>query len=368
MNIRSLDINTNVGLSDFLTLRWALIVVGLIIGGSVGLYEMFIGHILATSNAVVWTTPLITYFFLALGSTGVSLVLAYGMLAGNARITANTRYLLVLDLALLIGGFTAIGTELGSIFNMINIMLSPNPMSPIWWMGNFYTVKLLLVVVKLARDLLDVHGAIDRPLSWATLVVSAAAAMTIGAALGTAIARPDYQGVFTSLLMLGVALAAGPAWIVVQKRNAELAEHVNGIARQLAGLVALFLVLDLIYDARATTEGLMGWVNPVMPLLFAATAIAGGTAPRIAAALTLVGSFWVLFGFTISGQLWVLGADQSFFGEVATFTPNLAELATIVLGLSVSATVYNLGRMFLLERHGSAPTVNAAGTAAAAAS
>ncbi|MFN2334401.1 MAG: polysulfide reductase, partial [Wenzhouxiangellaceae bacterium] len=321
MNIPSLDINTNVGLSDFLTLRWALIVVGLIIGGSVGLYEMFVGHILATSNVVVWTTPLITYWFLALSSTGISILLAYGMLAGNQKVTDHTRYLLVLDLALLIGGFIALATELGSIINMINIALSPNPMSPIWWMGNFYSAKLVLVAIKLVRELMGVHGSVDKPIAWATLLISAAAAMTIGAAVGTAIGRPDFQGVFSSLLMLGVAMAAGLAWIVVLKRNSELAEHINGISRQLAGLVALFLLLNLIYDARATSEGLIGWVNPLMPLLFAATAIAGGAAPRISAALTLVGSFWVLFSFVISGQLWVFGANTSFYGEVVSFTP-----------------------------------------------
>ncbi|MDZ7842762.1 MAG: polysulfide reductase [Gammaproteobacteria bacterium] len=362
MNLSSLDMNTNINLSDFMTPRWALIVLGLVIGGGVGLYEMFVGHILATTQVVVWTTPLVTYFFLALASTGISLLLAYGLLAGNNTIIDRTRYLLVLDLALLIGGFTALATELGSIFNMIYIMLSPNPSSPIWWMGNFYTVKLVLVAIKLLRELLGIHGTVDRPLAWATLVVAAAAAMTIGAALGTAIGRPDYQGVFTSLLMLGVALASGPAWVVLLRRDAELASHINGITRQLAGLVALFLLLNLIYDVRATTEGLVGWVNPIMPLLFAATAIAGGMVPRAAAALTLVGSFWVLFSFVITGQLWVLGANTSFFGEVSSFSPNLAEAGTIVLGLSVAAALYNLGRMFLLEHGNASPTAAAAAT------
>lgn len=359
MNLPSLDVNTNVNLSDFMTPRWALILLGLVVGSGVGLYEVFVGHILATTQVVVWTTPLVTYFFLALASTGISLLLAYGLLAGNKTIVDRTRYLLVLDVALLIGGFMALATELGSIFNMIYMMLSPNPSSPIWWLGNLYTVKLVLVAIKLLRELVGAHGAVDRPLAWATLIVAAAAAMSIGAVMGTAIGRPDYRGVFTSLLMLGVALASGPAWVVLLRRNAELARHINGITRQFAGLVAMFLLLNLLYDVRATTEGLMGWVNPIMPLLFAVTAIAGGMAPRVAAALTLVGSFWLLFSFVITGQLWVLGANTSFFGEVSSFSPNLAEAGTVVLGLSVAATLYNLGRMFLLENGDASPAAAA---------
>ena len=367
MNMRNFDINTNVGLNDFMSLRWALIVLGLVIGGGVALYEMFIGHILATTNVVVWTMPLITYWFLALSSTGISILLAYGMLAGNRKVTNHTRYLLVLDLALLIGGFAALATELGSLLNMVYIMLSPNPTSPIWWMGNFYTVKLLLVGIKLVRELMGVHGKVDQPIAWATLLISAAAALTIGAAVGTAIGRPDFQGVFSSLLMLSIALASGMAWLVMLRPNDEFAKHINGITRQIAGVVAVFLLLNLIYGARATTEGLQGWVNPGMPVLFALTAMAGGALPRIAAALSVVGSYWVLFTFTITGHLWVLGGQRSFSGEITSFTPNFGEVGTLVLGLSIAAVLYNLGRVFLLEHHAGAKDSHPVATPSASA-
>lgn len=344
-----LQINTDIRLSDFLTARWALIALGLAIGGAVGLYEILIGHILSTTQAVVWTTPLITYFFLALASAGLSVVLAYGSLSENRLVKDNVCYLLVLDLALLLGGFTALATELGSILNMVYIMITPNPSSPIWWMGNFYTVKLLLIAIKLLREILGIHGKFDRPIAWLTMIFASAAAMTIGAAMGTAIGRPDYAGSFTSLLTISMAMMMGFAWIVVLRRNAELADRFNVLARQMAGIVTVLLVLEIIYDTRASTEGLIGWVNPLMPVLFAAIALAGGVLPRIMAAVALVSSFWVLFSFTITGQLWVLGANTSFFGQYVSFTPNLAEIGTIVLGLAVAATVYNLGKLLLLE-------------------
>jgi hypothetical protein len=348
--------NGNISIKDFMTPAWGLIVLGLIIGGSVGLYEVFVGHVLATTQVVVFTTPLVVYIWLALASTGISLILAYGLLAGNELILRNTRYLLVLDIAVLLGGFVALGTELGSILNMVHMAISPNFSSPIFWMGVFYSVKLVLLFVKLVLDIRGVHGPLDRPLAWLTLLVAAAAAMTIGAVFGTMIARPDYRGAFASLLLVTIAPASGTALVVMLRRNAELAEKLAPVFRQLAGLVAVMLFLQWIYELRATTEGLIGWVNPLMFVLFAAAALAGVAASRVAGAVVMAASFWVLYSFIITGQLAVQGPMIGWYGEVTSFAPNLAEIAILVLGVSVAAAVYHLGRLFLLEGGGASPS------------
>lgn len=347
--------NSNVSSKDFMTPVWGLILIGLVVGGGVGLYEMFVGHVLATTQVMVFTTPLVVYIFLALASTGISLMLAYGLLAGKEVIIRNTRYLLVLDIAVLLGGFVALATELGSLLNMVHMIFSPNFSSPIFWMGVFYSIKLVLLFVKLVLDVRGVHGPLDRPLAWATLFVAAAAAMTIGAVFGTMIGRPDYRGAFASLLLVTIAPASGAALLVMLRQRAELADRVAPIFRQLAGLLAVMLFLQWIYETRATTESLIGWVNPLMFVLFAAAALAGGVAARIAGALALIGSFWVLYGFIISGQLVVQGPMVGWYGEVTSFAPNLAEWAILVLGISVAAAVYQLGRLFLLEGGERAP-------------
>ncbi len=347
--------NGNLSIKDFMTPVWGLILIGLVIGGGVGLYEMFVGHVLATTQVMVFTTPLIVYIFLALASTGISLMLAYGLLAGKEVIVRNTRYLLVLDIAVLLGGFVALATELGSLLNMVYMIFSPNFSSPIFWMGVFYSIKLVLLFVKLVLDVRGVHGPLDRPLAWVTLFVAAAAAMTIGAVFGTMIGRPDYRGAFASLLLVTIAPASGAALVVMLRQRAELADRVAPVFRQLAGLLAVMLFLQWIYETRATTEALLGWVNPLMFLLFAAAALAGGAASRIAGALVMIGSFWVLYGFIITGQLAVQGPMVGWYGEVTSFAPNLAEWAILLLGISVAAAVYQLGKLFLLERGEGAP-------------
>ena len=347
--------NTNISVRDFMTPKWALIFLGLFVGGNVGLYEMFGGHLLATSQVMVFTTPLVGYIFLALASTGISLVLTYGLLANIQSIAKHTRYLLVLDIAVLLGGFAALATELGSLLGMIHMVFSPNLTSPIWWMGTFYSIKLLLLFVKLALDVRGLHGPIDRRLAWATLLVAAAAAMTIGAVFGMTIARPDYRGAFASLLLVTVAPASGAALVVMLRQRADLADKMSPVFRQLAGLLAIMLFLQWIYEARASTEGLIGWVNPFMFVLFAAAALAGGAAPRIAAALAVIGSFSVLYGFIITGQLAVQGPQVGWYGEIVSFTPNLAELAILILGVSVAAAVFNLGQLILLDDERATP-------------
>lgn len=341
--------NRTLALQNFFTPAWALISLGLIFGGAVGLYEIFVAHVLATTQVVTWTTPLVIYITMALTSTGISLLLAYGLLAGSAPVISNTRYLLVLDIAVLMGAFTALATELGSLLNLVYTFLSPNPTSPIWWMSVLYSAKLAVLFLKLFRDVLGVHGALDRPLSVITLIVAAGAAMTIGAVFGTNIARSGYRGAFASILLVLLAPTAGTALVVCMHRGIDLVAKVVPVFRQSSVLVAVLLALQWIYETRATTEGLLSWVNPLLPVVFGVAALMGGRLPRIAGVFALGGNFWVCYAFIITGQLSVQGPQQGWYGPVTSFTPNLAELLIIALGLAVAGALYQLGKLFLLE-------------------
>lgn len=342
--------NSNVSLKDFLTPTWLLIVIGLLVGGAFGLYEIFFGHLFATNSALVWTLPLITYIFLALMSTGVSIVIAYGVLARQGAILEKTRALLILAIGLLIGAFTALATELGSLLNMIWILLSPNPLSPIWWMGALYSVELVLLIVKLVMDLMGRHGPLDRPLAWATLIVASAAAMMIGAVFGTVIGRADYAGMYTSMFTLPIALLTGVAVIILTQPQGRLTEMLTTVFRQLAVLWVILLGLKLFYDEHSSVSALQGWVDIWTILPFVVIALFAGFAPRVLAALGLAAALWVEYKFVITGQLVSLGPTANWFGDVQTYRPNVAELAILILGIAVAAALIKLGEQFLIER------------------
>ncbi|HSM28888.1 MAG TPA: NrfD/PsrC family molybdoenzyme membrane anchor subunit [Thioalkalivibrio sp.] len=342
--------NSNVSLKDFLTPTWLLIAVGLVAGGAVGIHEMFIGHWFATNSSLVWTLPLVTYIFLALMSTGVSLVLAYGLIMHDESIKRHTRALLIMAIGMLLGAFTALATELGSLLNMIWILLSPNPNSPIWWMGTLYSIELVLLIVKLVMDVKGHHGVFDLPLAWGTLVIAAAAAITIGAVFGTVIARPDFHGAFLSVVTLVSALVSGAAAIVLLRSQSNLTETAGRIFRQAALVFAALILIRVAYEAHSTVEGMLGWANIFMLAPFLVAAILLSLAPRLLALVGILGVFWVQYSFIITGQLVSLGQMAHWYGAVQTYQPNLPEVLILVLGIAVAAALIKLGEQFLIER------------------
>ena len=338
-------------LKDFMTPAWALIVLGVGIGGIVAIMEMFVGHFFATNQVLVWTLPLITYIFLALISTGISIVLAYGLITDNPVIKRHTRTLLIMAIGILVGGFAALAAELGSLFNMIWLVLSPNPSSAIWWMATLYTVELVLLVLKLTRDLAGKHGSADKSLAWGTLVVAALAAMTIGAVFGTAAARPDYAGAFLSVVTLVSAIVSGMAIIALARPSSDLTALSTRVLRFAALAFCALLVMRLAYEMKETTLGLVGWANPLMLIPFVAivAAITVASAMRPLALLGLAGVLWVQYSFILAGQLKPKGPQVNWYGELTSYMPNIWELAIFVLGVSLAAFIVKLGLKLLGE-------------------
>ncbi len=348
--------NFTVSRNDFLTPTWFLIAAGLVAGGAVGLYEMFFGHLFATNSSLVWTLPLITYIFLALMSTGISLVLAYGLIMKDESITRHTRPLLIMAIGILLGAFTALATELGSLLNMVWILLSPNPSSPIWWMGTLYSIELVLLVVKLGLDLKGRHGVFDLPLAWGTLVIAAAAAITIGAVFGTVIGRPDYHGAFLSVVTLVSALVSGTAAIVLLRPHSALTETAGRIFRQTALLFAALLLIRVVYEAQSTVIGMLGWASIWMLVPFILSLVLLKSAPRFFAFIGIVGVLWVQYSFIITGQLGSLGQMAHWYGAVQSYQPNIPEMLILVLGIAVAAALIKLGEQFLMRDPGPAAT------------
>jgi hypothetical protein len=348
--------NSNVSLKDFLTPTWLLIAVGLVAGGAVGIHEMFIGHWFATNSSLVWTLPLVTYIFLALMSTGVSLVLAYGLIMHDASIKRHTRALLIMAIGMLLGAFTALATELGSLINMIWILLSPNPSSPIWWMGTLYSIELVLLIVKLVMDVKGRHGVFDLPLAWGTLIVAGAAAITIGAVFGTVIARPDFHGAFLSVVTLVSALVSGAAAIVLLRPQSELTETAGRIFRQTALIFAALVLIRVVYEAHSTVVGMLGWASIWMLVPFLLGLILLPLAPRIFALIGIVGVLWVQYSFIITGQLVSLGQTAHWYGAIQSYYPNVPEALVLVLGIAVAAALIKLGEQFLMGDRGQTAT------------
>ena len=99
----------------------------------------------------IWSLPLGVYIFLALTSSGLTILAAIPLVFGVKKYEPLAKRLVFLAIATLMGGFVSIGLELGNVFHMIYIMLSPNFSSPIWWMGFIYSIELVVLILKFWR-------------------------------------------------------------------------------------------------------------------------------------------------------------------------------------------------------------------------
>ena len=334
---------------NFFTPTWACIGMGLLFGAYFAIDELSAGGSFATNNGMIWTLPVVTYIFLALMSTGVSIVLGYGALTEKAEIMDQQRSLLILAISVLIGGFVALRAELGSPLHLIWFVLSPNLSSPIWYMGALYTIELVLLLVKLLMDLRGRHGPIDKSLTWAAVAVAVAAALMLGAVFGTVTARVDFHGLHASILTLTVALASGAAVIVLTQSPGGLPQVHMGVLRGFSALMAILLTLRWRYEMHSSLVDLQGWVELWMIIPFAAVALFGERVPRTAAALIAVAVLWVELAFVITGQSVSLGPMTSWYGTVQAYRPNLAEIGILVLGIAVAAALFQLGRQMWLS-------------------
>lgn len=322
----------------------ALSVAGLLFGGYFAFEELIVGPAFATNDGLVWTLPLVTYIFLALTSTGVSILVAGGELLGNAAIKAHKSTLLLAALSLLVGAFAALSTEMGSPLHVIWLLLSPNLSSPIWWMGTLYSIELALLAIKL------LGGSSARGLTIATLVVALAAAIVLGSVFGTVVARDGFYGIDASLLTLLCAMASGlslaPLLMSATDRSALLLP-----GRLLLGLLALLLVVKYVYLARSGLATEVAWVGWWMPVLLLLALIGYQAVPAISALIALPVLLLIELAFVVQGQLQVLGPKQSWLGMVQNYAPNMAEIGILVFGCSVAyLCFYLLSRMLLPAR------------------
>ncbi len=300
--------------------------------------ELFVGHSFATNDGMIWTLPLVTYMLLALASTGASIVLAAGELLGIDAVKQQKRGLLILAISLLMGAFAALFTELGSPLNAFWLFITPNFSSPIWYMGTFYSIELLLLGVKLWRELRGQHSAIDPILARATLFVALAACTTLGSVFGTAIGRTGFAGIDASVLTVLLALASGGAALVLGS-NSESRPTFIKVLRYSATAVAFFVAVKWIYLTRSSEMLRTDWVNPGIFILFAISALISLQAPRLAALLTLVASLWTELAFVVGGQLTTLGPKTTWLGVEQTYLPNLPELGILVFGIGTALLI-----------------------------
>jgi len=343
------------------------------------------GHWLFNTNDVlVWSMPLVVYVFLALSSSGLALLSAIPIVFGVKRYEPFAKRLVFLSIATLCGGFVSIGLELGNVWHLTYIILSPNFSSPIWWMGAIYGVELVFLTAKFWRmHAGDWNSGFSKAMGNASFFCALAAPLMIGSVFGITESRVTYFGPVMSIYCLLMALLSGIALFVLystvyhkvigngsMEANAELYEDFSLIFKYVAGMVVIFTIVRVAIESATVVpeflsirkfehpfgtlfgfhaEVVIGLFIPFILLMIPSFRKTGGGKITIGA-LAWIGALGMHMQILIAGQSHPIGPKIEQFPEVLSYYPSVWEWLVAVFAFTVMLLLYTLGeRYFKLE-------------------
>ena len=364
-----------------LTLLVALIAIAVGIYASLPLLAEGHSAFNTTSN-LAWGLPVVAYVFLALSSTGLAMVSSLAMVFGWKDFYPIAKRCLWLAVALLIAGFISLALELGHPFRMLwAIPLNLQVQSPLFWMGVWYLIALVFMVVKLALlQKEEWSTSASRAVGIATFTSEILAAVTLALVFGMMAMRPYWYGSFVPVYFLVTAALSGVAFATLfaffahglgtSSMSARM-QHLmtDTMPKIFAALLGTVLVLAV---ARVIT-GLWSnqpeialvtrhfvdspwfhvqlWLGMVLPfiLLLSPKLRVQPIIQLLAAVLVLLGVFIGRYEYIVGGQLVPL-FKGTWYPDLIAYTPSMAEWGIVLFGVGIGLLIYAIGAwMFRLD-------------------
>ena len=363
--------------------KWlAALGIGIIAGLITTVTLLIEGHGLFNANDVLmWTLPLGVYVFLALTSSGLTLLSALPLVFRVKRYEPLAKRLVFLSIATLAGAFVAIGLELGSVHHMIYIMFSPNLSSPIWWMGAIYSMELVVLIAKFWKmHIGDWHSRLARALGPVSFILALIAPMMIGSVFGLTESRVTYFGPIMSVYCLLMALLSGLALFILYSTvltritattvagdQVPLHDEFAVMFTYVTGIVVGFSLLKVVIESATTipeflvyhkfgrvfgawggfhVELLLGLCLPFLLLLIPAVRRTS-RGKLVTSALVLAGTLSMHMEILMAGQSHPVGPKAEQFPEFVRYFPSIWEWLVFVFALSVILLLYTLGERYL---------------------
>ncbi len=361
-----------------------LVVLGIAI--LIGLYtalKLFIeGHgLFNTNDVIIWSLPLGVYIFLALTSSGLTLLAGIPMVLNIKKYEPFAKRLIFLATATLLGGFVAIGLELGSVEHMMYFLFSPNFSSPIWWMGFIYSLELVVLIVKFWKvHMGDWHSGFSRFLGLVSFILALIAPLMIGSVFGITESRVTYFGPVMSIYCLLMALLSGLALFLlysmvihrvtgdgaIESQN-HLYDEFALIFSYFAGIVVIFTLVKFSIESATVvpeflvyhqfehafgewqgfhTEVVLGLFLPFVLLLIPSVR-KSSIGKIITSALILVGTLMMHMEILLAGQSHPVGPKAEQYPEFISYFPSIWEWLVFVFALAVMLLFYTLGERYL---------------------
>ncbi|MBW1642331.1 MAG: polysulfide reductase NrfD [Deltaproteobacteria bacterium] len=340
------------------------------------------GHYLFNSNDVlIWSLPLGVYIFLALTSSGLTLLASLPLVFGVKKYEPFAKRLVFLAIATLLAGFISIGLELGNVFHMIYIIFSPNFSSPIWWMGAIYSLELVVLVLKFWKlHIGDWNSSTSKALGKISLLCALIAPLMIGSVFGLTESRVTYFGPVMSIYCLFMAILSGISLCLLYNLIHAMVTG-NGISEKketlfkeftpiFTGALGAMIILTLIklfiehstvvpeflnYHKYAQAFGSIAGINTEIILgLFLPFILISIPGVRhnqngrlITFVLVFLGNLAMHMEILLAGQSHPVGPKAEQFPEYISYFPSIWEWIVFMFSVAVMLLLFTLGERYL---------------------
>ena len=328
-----------------------------------------------SSDGINWGMAISVYVFFALTSSGLTFIASLSMVFGFREYYSIAKRCVWLAIVTLGAGFSVLALELGHPFRMLWAMPAGlQYLSPMFWMGVFYLIDLVLLVIKFDRLW---HDDWDSPLSQALSIASFVAVVLasgmLGLVFGSMVMRPMWYGSFTAVYFIFTAALSGAAAIVLTTymaygfRRETMPEPLRSMASgkalakvfaTLTGITLFSVVTRMWTGLWSNLDGLEGFHALALSPAFHIEVWAGLALPFVlmivpawqrqprwqitASVLVLLGMFIDRYQFLVTGQM-VPMFKGAWASGLAEYVPSLTEWMMAVLGFAIVFAFYGLG-------------------------
>ncbi len=326
-----------------------------------------------TSAEVPWGLAIATYVFFVLASTGLTFVASLATVFKFEQFYPVAKRCIWLALATVVAGFCALALELGHPFRLFTVMpFSMQLRSPMFWMGAFYGLYIVLLLLKFAAiEAGDWNSRWSRGLGIASLLSDVLATGNLGALFGMLAMRPYWYDGFNFVYFLVIAAPSGIAFAIlfIYLRfgvDGGMPKNISTVMSKLMpplfaawlGLLLVFTLLRLRSGLWSSLDGLQVFQSQVSSPLFHVELWIGLVLPFLvmlfpslkhkgkvligAAVLAILAIFAGRYEYLIGGQMVPVFRGVAVPGY-AEYTPSIFEWMLVLLAASVTLFIQGLG-------------------------
>lgn len=315
------------------------------------------GHTINTSNLVPWGLQITTYIYFVLISTGCTFVNFFGFIFFPEQYKPFASRVIFLGIMTAAAAFFSLATEMGRIDRMYNFILSPNPTSPMFWMGVWYTCYFIAIVMEYVNIQTDKHS---NKVMWGAFFIAVITHSTLGSLLGAVSSRAYFYSALLPIYFLFIAFLTGCALttivaaLTVKQKKMDAVFYLEPFVK----FLQIGLGLALLVGFWRTAIGLAGHVDgsEVFSLTLANSVIFGlGVAvivpfvmlrmSKSAGWIAFTGLFIMVTQLKTRNDLVVGGFKVPLFRvydmpEVVHYTPSVYEFLVLVASISLVSVLY----------------------------